>query len=181
MKHTIEQQVFSLQQFSVVKATYKDSVYYLAGGNDITPYITKLQTEHTKVDNVVLENGLSEFLKEHPEKNLLSVPMFDFILLDDPTTSAEYVECVCNEVFHMDYDEAMDVIDALNSPKHSYNMGSFTDEMCITFASMIDNGNQQLRQNLKYDKIPTQDNGKDYDAALAKLELLIRKDYPGDL
>ena len=67
MKHTIEQQVFSLQQFSVVKATYKDSVYYLAGSYNITPYVTKLQSEHSKVDNKVLNAGLELFLKEHPE------------------------------------------------------------------------------------------------------------------
>jgi hypothetical protein len=181
MKHTIEQQVFSLQQFSVVKATYKDSVYYLAGSNNITPYVTKLQSEHSKVDNKVLNAGLEQFLKEHPEKNLLAVPKFDFILLDDPTTHAEFVECVCNEVFHMTNEEAWDVIEALNSPARSCHMGSFTDEMCITFAAMIDNGNEQLRQNLKYDKIPAQENGKDYDAALAVLETLIRSDYPDDI
>lgn len=181
MKHTIEQQVFSLQQFSVVKATYKDSVYYLAGSNNITPYIMKLQSEHSKVGNLELQVGLSEFLKDNPEKNLLSVPMFDFVLLDDPTTSAEFVECVCSEVFHMDYSQAWRVIEALNSPAHSYKMGTFTDEMCITFAYMIDNGNAQLRQNLKYDKIPAEQNGKNYDSAMLALEGLIRSDYPGDL
>lgn len=181
MKHTIEQQVFSLQQFSVVKATYKDSVYYLAGSYNITPYVTKLQSEHSKVDNKVLNAGLELFLKEHPEKNLLAVPKFYFILLDDPTTSAEFVECVCSEVFHLNYSESIDVIEALNSPVHSYNMGTFTDEMCITFSAMIDNGNEQLRQNLKYDKIPVQGDGKDYDAALEALETLIRGDYPDDI
>ena len=181
MKHTIEQQVFSLQQFSVVKATYKDSVYYLAGSNDITPYVTKLQSEHSKVDNKVLKAGLELFWKEHPEKNQLDVPKFHFILLDDPTTHAEYVECVCSEVFHMDQDQAWEVIEALNSSVHSYHVGTFTDEMCITFAAMIDNGNEQLRQNLKYDKVPCQANGKDYDSALEVLETLIRKDYPDDI
>ena len=181
MKHTIEQQVFSLQQFSVVKASYKNSVYYVAGFNDITDYVLKLQPEHSKVDNKVLSKSLALFLSEHPEKNKLAVPMFDFILLDDPQTSAEYVECVCSEVFHMSSDECLDVIHALNSKSAAYHVGTFTDEMCITFSAMIDNGNEQLRQNLKYDKIPVQGNGKDYDAALEALETLIRGDYPDDI
>lgn len=183
MKYSIEQQVFSLQQFSVVKAAYKNSVYYLAGGNDITPYINKLQTEYNKVDKSVLELGLSLFLKEHPEKNILYVPMFDFVLLDDPTTSAEFVECLCTEVFHLSREEAGQAVQCLNSSAHgnSYKVGTFTDEMCITFGSMIDNGNIQLRQNLKYDKIPTKENGKTHTAALETLESLIRNDYPGDL
>lgn len=181
MKNSIEQQVFSLQQFSVVKAAYKESVYYLAGGNDITSYINKLQTEYNKVDKNILERGLSQFLKEHPEKNLLSVPMFDFVLLDDPHTSAEFVECLCNEVFHMDPMQSFEVVMALNSDAHAYHIGTFTDEMCITFGSMIDNGNIQLSQNLKYDKIPVKMDNKNHDAALTALETLIRKDYPEDL
>lgn len=183
MKYSIEQQVFSLQQFSVVKASYKDSVYYLAGSNDITSYINKLQTEYNKVDKLVLERGLSQFLKEHPEKNILSVPMYDFVLLDDPTTSAEFVECLCTEVFHLSPNEAWRAVTELNSSAHgnSFKVGTFTNEMCITFGSMIDNGNHQLKQNLKYDIIPTKENSKTHTAALETLESLIRKDYPGDL
>lgn len=177
----IDQQVFLLNQFSVVKAAYKDSVYYLAGGNDITPYVKTITNDHDEVDGLVLQRGLSLFLEEHPEKNLLEVPKYAFWVLDDPKTSADYVELLCVDVFHMTEEQATEVILALNGSRHSYKMGEFSYEMCQTFASMIENGNEQLEQNLRYDMIPVTSNGKSYDDALEKLEFLIRKDYPQDL
>lgn len=177
----IEQQVFSLNQFSVVKAAYRDSVYYIAGSNDITQYVTRIESDHNLVDVQTLAAGLQKFLEENPEKNPLAVPTFDFVLLDDPKTSAEFVEFLCDDVFHMSDTQCTDVILALNGPTHSYHVGSFSFEMCHTFGSMIDNGNTQLEQNLKYDIIPVHASNKTYDAAIETLESLIRKDYPSDL
>ncbi|AFA44427.1 hypothetical protein [Klebsiella phage phiKp_21] len=179
MKELVNQQVFSLKQFSVVKASYKDSVYYIAGDNDITPYVKNIQSDHSKVDNSVLLNGLNKFLEEHPEKNKLQVPMFDFVLLDDNKTSAQFVAMICYEIFNMTEEEALDVINSCNSDAHMFKVGTYTDEMCITFAAMIDNANAQLKQYLKYDKIPAL-NERHYDAALETLENLIRQDYPED-
>lgn len=180
MKELVNQQVFSLKQFSVVKASYKDSVYYLAGGNDITRYVKNLQSDHNKVDNSVLLSGLNNFLEEHPEKNKLQVPMYDFVLLDDDKTSAQFVAMLCYELFNMTEEQALAVIDACNSTNSMFRVGTYTDEMCITFSAMIDEANAQLKQYLKYDKIPVQ-NDRQYDAALETLENLIRQDYPEDM
>ena len=177
----IDQQVFSLNQFSVVKAAYKESVYYLAGGNDITKYVRNITNDHDAVDSTVLQRGLNLFLEEHPEKNLLEVPMYSFWLLDDPKTAADFVELLCVDVFHMSDEQCTEVILSLNGSRHSYLVGNYTYEMCQTFASMIENGNIQLEQNLRYDMVPVQVNGKTYDDAIETLELLIRKDYPQDL
>lgn len=175
----ITHHVFTVRSFSVVKAAYKDSVYYLAGGNDITDYIKKIEREFNKVDAKVLEKGLLKFLSEHPEHNVLKVPMFDFVLYDDPKTSAQFVSLVCEDVFHYTPSQCDEVIFALNTKGH-YVIGTYTDEMCITFGCMIANGNEQLKQNLGYDKIPST-SVSDYRQAIYTLEELIRRDFPEDL
>lgn len=175
----ITHHVFTVRSFSVVKAAYKDSVYYLAGGNDITDYIKPLEREFNKVDVNILEKGLAKFLRDHPEHNVLKVPMFDLVLYDDPKTSAQFVNLVCEDVFHFSPEKCEEVVYSLNTNGH-YVIGTYTDEMCITFGCMIANGNEQLKQNLGWDKVPSS-SVSEYRAAIFTLESLIRRDFPEDL
>ena len=178
----IYQKVFSVCSYNVIQAAYKNSVYYLAGSNDITDYVKRIESDHSKVNETIIEKGLKRFLNDHPELNVLNVPMFDFYLLDDPTTSAQFVSLVCKDVFHYNEKQCEEVINALNTVGE-YRIGTYTDEMCITFACMVQNGNIQLKQNLGFDKIKVSHPNSDLNqnqAAILKLESLIRRDFPED-
>lgn len=180
MNNFVEQEMFSLHPFSVVKASYKDSVYYIAGSYDITRYVKVYQNDHSKVDKKVLQVALDSYLRDYPECNLLDVPKFDFVLLDDPTTSAQFVYMYCTDVLRFSESRCEDVIDALNTVGY-YKVGTYTDEMAMTYGHLLEAGNEQLKQNLKWDKMEHLDSEKDAAAAMSTLENLIRRDYPADL
>ncbi|AZU98289.1 protease adaptor protein [Salmonella phage SE_PL] len=183
MKQLEVQEVFSLDSYSVIKASYGESNYYIAGKHDITDYVNAVArgSQERNVNKNVLEEGLRLFFRHNPEKDVLNVPTFDLVLYDDPNTSAEYVMEMCMDLFHYNEEQAEAVVKALNGKEHCYAVGSFTEEMCITYASMFMNGNQQLNQNLGVDYIPNPIKPQSYEAAMATLENLIRRDYPNDI
>lgn len=179
MKQAIEQEVFELHPFNVVKASYRESVYYLAGADDITSYVNKVGLEKGN-EKERLEEAMLAFLKANPEKNILPVKMFDFVLLDDPTTSARFVMTVCFDLFHYQEKRCHEVIEALNTVGH-YHIGTFSDEYACTLGYFIESYNEQKGENLGWDKLERSPNEVRYSAALNKLEVLIRRDYPADL
>lgn len=183
MKQLEVQEVFSLDSYSVIKAAYGDRKYYIAGTHDITEYVNEIvrQSGLEVVNKVVLELGLDLFKRRNPNKVVLNVAQFDLLLLDDKTTSAEYVREMVMDLFHFSPQKANEVVKELNSPAHSYKIGSFSEEMCITYCAMFDNGNQQLGQNIGYDWVPSANSPTSYEAALQTLETLIRRDYPNDI
>lgn len=183
MKQLEVQEVFSLDSYSVIKAAYGESKYYIAGKHDITDYV-KAVVRHSidgVVNKPVLEESLRLFFSHNPEKNILNVPMFDLVMLDDPNSSAEYVIEMCRDLFHFDEKRCMEVVHALNGKEHAYTIGSFTEEMCITYGAMFQNGNEQLGQNIGMDIVPSTIKPQSYEAALQTLENLIRRDYPSDI
>lgn len=180
MNNFVEQEMFSLHPFSVVKASYKNSVYYIAGAYDISMYVRSIQKEHALVDEKVLQRALNAFLDLNPECNLLDVPKFDFVLLDDPHTSAQFVAMFCMDVLRYDESKANEVINALNTVGY-FKVGTYSDEMAMTLGHLLEAGNIQLKQNLGWDKIQQLDSEKDAASAMNTLENLIRRDYPADL
>lgn len=184
MKQLEVQDVFSLDSYSVISASYGDKNYYLAGKHDITEYVNDAveSLEASKVSKQVLQLAFDLFKRLNPNKVVLTVPMFDLVLLDDPTTSAEYVEEMVMDIFQFNQKQAIAVVESLNNPEHhSYCVGTFTEEMCITYGAMFDNGNSQLGQNLGYDWVPSSNSPNSYEAAMQTLETLIRRDYPSDI
>ena len=183
MKQLEVQEVFSLDSYSVLSASYGNSNYYIAGKHDITEYVnaTLDSLGLTVVDKKVLEIGFDLFKRHNPNKVVLNVKQFDLIIIDDKTTSAEYVIGMCIDLFHFSEERAMEVVNALNGPEHTYCVGSFSEEMCITYGAMFENGNSQLKQNLGYDWVPSAIKPTSYEAAMQTLETLIRRDYPSDL
>lgn len=183
MKQLEVQEVFSLDSYSVIKAQYGDSNYYVAGKHDITPYVKAVveKTGTTIINKTVLELGLQLFFRHNPNKAVLSVKTFDLVLLDDKNTSAEYVIEMCIDLFNFSPKRATEVVNALNGSTHSYTVGTFTEEMCLTYCALIENGNAQVQQNLGFDYIPTTDKPESYEAGIATLETLIRRDYPNDI
>lgn len=184
MKQLEVQEVFSLDSYSVIVASYGESNYYIAGKHDITEYVKAAVDsigDSTKVNKNVLERGFDLFKRHNPNKVVLTVPQFDFVLLDDPTTSAEYVVEMVRDLFHFNATQAIAVVEGLNGPERSFCVGTFSEEMCITYGSMIDNGNSQLKQNLGYDWVPSSNKPNSYEAAMQTLETLIRRDYPSDI
>jgi|SRR6478609_1254037 len=183
MKQLEVQEVFSLDSYSVIAASYGDSNYYIAGKHDITDYVKDAaESLDTKtVNKQVLQLAFDLFKRLHPNKVVLTVPQFDLVLLDDPTTSAEYVLEMCMDLFHFNERQAIAVVEGLNGPDHSFCVGTFSEEMCITYGAMFDNGNVQLKQNLGYDWVPSSNKPNSYEAAMQTLENLIRRDYPSDI
>jgi ATP-dependent Clp protease adapter protein ClpS len=180
MNNFVEQEVFQLHPFGVVKASYKDSVYYIAGAYDITDHVKSIQNVHADVDKKVLQRALNAFLKQNPNCNILDVPKFDFILLDDPKTTERFVYMYCTDVLRFDVERCEEVVKALNTQGY-YKVGTYTDEFAMTLGHLLEAGNEQLKQNLKWDKIEHQDSEKDAAAAMLTLEKLIRRDYPADI
>lgn len=183
MKQLEVQEVFSLDSYSVVKAKYGESNYYVAGKHDITQYVQAAAgyQNQTTVNKSVLELGLQLFFRHNPQQNILTVPRFDFIIIDDDKTSAEFVLEMCMDLFHYSEKQALEVIKALNGKEHAYIIGSFSEEMCITYCAMFENANKQLSQNLGFDYVLSTDKPQSYEAALQTLENLIRRDYPNDI
>lgn len=184
MKQLEIQEVFSLDSYSVISASYGDKKYYIAGKHDITEYVNAtLETLGTSVtlNKQVLQLGFDLFKRHHPNKVVLDVPKFDFIIIDDATTSAEYVMEMVMDLFHYSELQAMSAVNDLNGSEHTHTIGQFTEEMCITYGAMLDNGNSQLKQNLGYDWSPNPIKPTGYEAALETLEALIRRDYPNDI
>lgn len=183
MKQLEVQEVFSLDSYSVIAASYGNSNYYIAGKHDITDYV-KDATESldTKtVNKQVLQLAFDLFKRLHPNKVVLTVPQFDFIIHDDPTTRADYVMELVMDLFHYTEDQAIAVVNELNGPTKTHFVGTFSEEMCITYGAMFENGNAQLKQNLGCDWVPNVNRQNSYEAAMQTLEALIRRDYPSDI
>lgn len=183
MKQLEVQEVFSLESYSVIKAKYGESNYYIAGKHDITEYVKAVAhaQQVADINKAILERGLQLFFRNNPSKAVLNVKKFDLVLLDDKNTSAEYVIEMCMDLFSYSYEKALKVVTELNGPTHSHTVGSFTEEMCMTYCAMFENGNEQLKQNLGFDYVPSSDKPESYEAAIQTLETLIRRDYPNDI
>lgn len=184
MKHLEVQEVFSLDSYSVITATYGESNYYIAGKHDITEYVKAAVDSLggvSKVNKQILELGFDLFKRHNPNKVVLNVPQFDFIIHDDPTTSAAYVTELLMDLFHYTKEQVIEAVNELNGPTKSHFVGTFSEEMCITYGAMFENGNAQLNQNLGYDWVPNVNHQNSYEAAMQTLEKLIRRDYPSDI
>lgn len=178
MKNEIQQELFALHPYDVVKATYKDSVYYIAGAYNISAYVPPdIKEGHEKVE---LQASLDRFLRIHPECNELKVPKFDVVLLDDKFTSVQFVNMFCTDVLHFSPEECFDVVEALNSVG-TYHVGTYSDEMAQTIGHLLEEANIQLKQNLGWDKIERDPAEEHYKNSMVVLEKLIRRDYPADI
>lgn len=178
MKNEIEQQIFQTNPLPVVKTTYKDSVYYVAGKYDLTRYVENIST--SKDEEFRVEVALKHLIVERPEVNKLNVPMFDFILLDDPKTTPNFVSMYCYDVLHFDDVRCNEVIEALNTVG-SYYVGTYSDELTLTLAHLLEEANSQLDQNLGWNKMERQPADDALVDSMVLLEKLIERDYPQDL
>lgn len=178
MKNEIQQELFALHPYDVVKATYKDSVYYIAGTYNISAYVTNDISEGN--EKVELQASLDRFLRTNPECNVLKVPKYDVVLLDDKFTSVQFVNMFCTDVLHFTPERCFEAVEALNSVG-SYHVGVYSDEMAQTIGHLLEEANLQLKQNLGWDKIERDQAEEHYNNSMIVLEKLIRRDYPADL
>lgn len=177
MKHIVRE-VFSLPAMDVVKASYKDSVYYIAGDSDITEYVSLVKSSFAIDEIEAIKHGLDAFLRDHPKNNHLAVPMYNLIILDNPKSSKDFVAQVIGDLFRKTFEEATEMADLVH-----YNgaciVGTYTYELAHTFACMVETINEQMGEQLETDIIET------YNASsmnsLEVLERLIRRDFPGDI
>lgn len=172
----IEHEVFSLQNMNVVKASYKNSVYYVAGANDITEYVELAKTIQN-VDGVEAINyGLDLYLREHQGDSKLAVQQFDVVILNNSHTSHDYVVHLLTDIFNKSVEEAVDITDLVH-----YNgsgvAGTYPYELAHTFACMIETANTHTNQNLQTDIVPSRSSTQ----ALSVVEKLIQRDHPGEM
>ena len=174
----IQQEMFALQPFDVVKAAYKDSVYYIAGEHDITGFVSNSITEDNAKQE--LQAALKRFLEVNPKLNVLKVPLQDFVLLDDPTTTAKFVVMFCYDVLNYSEEKSNQVVHELNTVGY-HHVGTYTDELAMTLGHLLEESNAHRNENLKWDKVERSYDEVQYNKSMALLETLIRRDYPTDL
>lgn len=175
MKNEIVREVFSLPQMDVVKASYKTSVYYIAGAVDISDYVYTIKTTYDVDEETAVKHGLAMYLREHPQ-NQLKVPQFDLLILNDNKTSYEYVVGVISDLFRKD--DAMELAYEI----HDYGsvvVGTYPFELAHTFACMVETYNKQTGNDLQTDIVQSSDRSQM--DSLAILEKLIRRDHPEDI
>ncbi|AQW88842.1 putative ATP-dependent Clp protease adapter protein [Erwinia phage pEa_SNUABM_50] len=170
----IEREVFSLPNMEVVKASYKNSVYYIAGSNDITEYVKIIKATQDMDDLDAITYGLDLYLRDHPENSQLAVPLFDVVLLNDSSTSFDYVIHIVNDLFRKDVNEAYDIANLIHTNGFC-EVGTYPYELAHTFACMVETANMQTKQQLQTDIVPS------HVDPLAVIEQLIRRDHPDDI
>lgn len=174
----IVREVFSLPAMDVVKASYKNSVYYIAGSSDITEYVSTIKNSFDINELEAIKHGLNAFLKDNPKNNTLAVPMFNVVIIDSPKTSTDYIINIVNDIFRKDIDQAHEIVDTIHY-HGSAVVGTYTYEIAHTFACMVETANMQMEQELETDIIPVYtSNSMD---SLEVLEKLIRRDFPEDI
>ncbi|SOK58592.1 hypothetical protein [Yersinia phage fHe-Yen9-04] len=172
----IERKVFSLPNIEVVKASYKNSVYYIAGSNDITEYVKIIKATQDLDDLDAITYGLTLYLRDHPENSQLAVPLFDVVLLNDSKTSFDYVIHIVNDLFRKDITESHQIADLIHYDGAA-TVGTYPYELAHTFACMVETANTQTHQELQTDIVPS---AKVVDP-LSLIEQLIRRDHPEDI
>ncbi|AFC21764.1 ATP-dependent protease [Cronobacter phage vB_CsaM_GAP32] len=174
----IVREVFSLPAMDVVKASYKDSVYYIAGSSDITEYVSTIKDSFDINEIEAIKHGLNAFLKEHPINKVLNVPKYNLALINTASTSDDYVLNIVTDIFRKDIEEAHNIVDTIKYEGLCV-VGTYTYEIAHTFACMVETANMQMQQDMETDIIPVyKSNSMD---SLEVIEQLIRRDHPEDL
>lgn len=174
----IVREVFSLPAMDVVKASYKNSVYYIAGSSDITDYVSKIKESFEITELEAIKFGLNAFLKDNPSNAVLAVPQFNLVLHYSPKTSIDYLVNIINDIFRKDIVKSHDLADNIRYDGSAV-VGTYTYEIAHTFACMVETANTQMDQVLDTDIVPVfKSNSMD---SLEVLEQLIRRDFPGDI
>lgn len=174
----IVREVFSLPAMDVVKASYKNSVYYIAGSSDITDYVSKIKESFEITELDAIKFGLNAFLKDNPSNSILAVPQFNLVIRDNAKTSDDYLVHLIQDIFRKDISKCYDIVDDIKS-NGSAVIATYTYEIAHTFACMVETANEQMDQELETDIIPVY-NSNSMDS-FEILEQLIRRDFPGDI
>lgn len=173
----IVREVFSLMGTDVVKASYKNSVYYIAGANDITAYVAKIKNAFEVDELEAIQYGFDAFLKDNPASTL-KVPQYNLELLDSPTVPKEYVEELVMDIFRKTFEEAHDIVNSIHY-EGSAVVAKGPFEIMHTFSCMVETVNMQFGQDLQTDLVEVLES--DAMDSLEVLEQLIRRDFPGDI
>ena len=174
----IVREVFSLPAMDVVKASYKDSVYYIAGSSDITDYVSTIKNSFDINEFDAIKHGLNAFLKEHPAVETLDVPKYELVLLNNYKVPDDYLINLVSDIFRQSIEEAYATLDKVHY-EGSAVVGTYTYELAHTFACMVETANEQVGHVIPTDIVPVyKSNSMD---SLEVLEQLIRRDFPEDI
>lgn len=165
----------------VTRAEYKDSVYFMANGDDITDYVISVHGELDNVDILSLQNVVNVYLNDNPSKKVVDYPVFNFYLLDDKFTSEMYVHSFCREILGFRTRQSDRVVDDLNSASGEAFCGTFIKEVCTTLCAFITHNNYQRGENLGFRIEELSEEQKIENLSKVALNKLIGRDYPQDL
>lgn len=180
-KDNIKLSTFDTTPLKVQCAEYKDSKYYIVNGKCINDAVWMIHGELDNVDIHVMQNVLNVYLETNPEDDVVFIPQYRFILLDDEKTTVQYVSGFCRDIVGMSRSNVLKVVDELNGKDHESHVGTWSYEIVNTIARFLDNANYQFEQNLGYRiEEVTQDQKITFDTNIA-LQRLIERDYPEDL
>lgn len=179
MKNEIAREVFSLPEMDVVKASYKNSVYYIAGSIDITEYVSTVKNYNSEFDEkTAIKYGLAKYLRDNPQNKGINVPLFDVVLLKDNVTTYDYMVGIMSDIFRKD--DAMELAYQVTD-YGSAVVGTYPFELAHTFSCMVETANRQCEENLMTDIVPSTKSTVSQMDSLEVLERLIRRDHPGDM
>ena len=180
-KENIKLTTFDTKPQKVMCAEYKDSIYFILNGKCINDAVRRYHGELDNVDIHVMQSVLNIHLEENPEDDLVYIPLYRLILIDDPKTTVDFVQGFCRDLLGFSRRRCMEVVNELNSDKAESDVGSYTYEIVNTLSRFLDNGNYQFEQNLghRIEEV-TQDQKITFDTNVA-LQQLIERDYPEDL
>ena len=165
----------------VMCAEYKDSIYYILNGKSINDFIISIHGELDNIDIHVMQNVVNNYLSENPSDDIVYIPEYRFVLIDDDTTSEQFVEDYCRDILGFKRSRCREVIKELNSAVGESDVGIYTYEIVSTLSRILDNGNYQFEANLQHRiEEVTQDQKIMFNTNLA-LQQLIERDYPEDL
>ncbi|WNA16046.1 ClpS domain-containing protein [Xanthomonas phage XaC1] len=172
---------FDTVPVKVTRAEYKNSVYFIANGEDITDYVISVHGEVDNVDILSLQNVVSNYLYDNPDKKVVDYPVFNFYLLDDKFTSEMYVHSFCREILGFRTRQCENVVNDLNSASGEAFCGTFIKEVCTTLCAFITHNNYQRSENLGFRIEELSEEQKIENLSKDALSKLISRDYPQDL
>lgn len=160
----IDNEVIVVNSQKINKITYRNSLYYIMNGVDISQYCTKSITEGIKLA------ALDSIVK-------LSPPMFRLVLVDDPTTTAGFVHMFCNSVLGKNSKQCEEIVLAINEHGSWEYEKSLPYEICHTMVTFLQNANAQTGNSLRWviaEEQPT------FERIESLVHKLIKRDYPED-
>lgn len=158
------------RSLEVLVASHNNSQYFIANGHDITTFV-KNKTKNFPLEEINEDSVLKEAWNEYTETvglHRITVPMFQFKIMNCDRTSFETVMAILVDIWHKTPEEALMIAHEIDQNGEAV-MGTYMFEQVVSYGRMLDMVSEQLNQEIKY-RFPLVDATQD---SLSKLNDLI--------